>query len=169
MSNVPPCIAVIQKWNKDKHGINSDEEKYTNYLSTKYLLCWDTHYYDSDTDDEYTTRYLDGYSPEIQLNEALSFVGIRAVNIQAWEIATPAFGEEYTDPWFLNSAGPIVQYRNEIPCVIKKTYVYRDRTFCIRNYGIELFQKLWRDFHYIKMARYKAIKNLQYRQIYGKF
>ena len=31
MSNVPPCIAVIQKWNKDKHGISSDEEKYTNY------------------------------------------------------------------------------------------------------------------------------------------
>ena len=123
------------------------DEKYINYLSTKYLLCWDTHYYDSDTDDEYTTRYLDGYSPEIQLNEALSFVGIRAVNIQAWEIV----------------------YRNEIPCVIKKTYVYRDRTFCIRNYGIELFQKLWRNFHYIKMARYKAIKNLQYRQIYGKF
>ena len=77
MSNVPPCIAVIQKWNKDKHGISSDEEKYTNYLSTKYLLCWDTHYYDSDTDDEYATEYLDGYSPEIQLNEALSFVGIR--------------------------------------------------------------------------------------------
>ena len=147
MSNVPPCIAVIQKWNKGRHGISSDEEKYTNYLSTKYLLCWDTHYYDSDTDDEYATRYLDGYSPEIQLNEALSFVSIHAVNIQAWEII----------------------YRNEIPCVIKKTYVYRDRTFCIRNYGIELFQKLWRDFHYIKMARYKAIKNLQYRQIYGKF
>ena len=147
MSNVPPCIAVVQKWNKDKHGIDSTDEKYINYLSTKYLLCWDTHYYDSDTDDEYTTRYLDGYSPEIQLNEALSFVGIRAVNIQDWEIV----------------------YRNEIPCVIKKTYVYRDRTFCIRNYGIELFQKLWRDFHYIKMARYKAIKNLQYRQIYGKF
>tara|TARA_B100001105_G_C22179712_1_gene352197 strand:- start:231 stop:674 length:444 start_codon:yes stop_codon:yes gene_type:complete len=147
MSNVPPCIAVVQKWNKDKHGIDSTDEKYINYLSTKYLLCWDTHYYDSDTDDEYAARYLDGYSPEIQLNEALSFVGIRAVNIQDWEIV----------------------YRNEIPCVIKKTYVYRDRTFCIRNYGIELFQKLWRDFHYIKMARYKAIKNLQYRQIYGKF
>ncbi len=148
MSNVPPCIAVIRKWNKNKHGISSDEEKYTNYLSTKYLLCWDTHYYDSDTDDEYMqTSYLDGYSPEIQLNEALDFVGIRAVNIQTWEIV----------------------YRNEIPCIIKKTYVYRDRTFCIRNYGIELFQKLWRDFHYIKMARYKAIKNLQYRQIYGKF
>lgn len=147
MSNIPPCIAVIQKWDKNEHGIDSDEEKYINYLSTKYLLCWDTHYYDSDTDDEYTARYFDGYSPEIQLNEALSFVGIHAVNIQAWEIV----------------------YRKEIPCVIKKTYVYRDRTFCIRNYGIELFQKLWRDFHYIKMARYKAIKNLQYRQIYGKF
>ena len=148
MSNVPPCIAVIQKWNKDEHGIDSTDEKYINYLSTKYLLCWDTHYYDSDTDDEYAARYLDGYSPEIQLNEALSFIGIHAINIQAWEIG---------------------RIRNEIPCVIKKTYVYRDRTFCIRNYGIELFQKLWRDFHYIKMARYKAIKNLQYRQIYGKF
>ncbi len=148
MSNVPPCIAVIQKWNMDRHGIDSTDEKYINYLSTKYLLEWDTHYYDSDTDDEYMqTSYLDGYSPEIQLNEALDFVGIRAVNIQTWEIV----------------------YRNEIPCIIKKTYVYRDRTFCIRNYGIELFQKLWRDFHYIKMARYKAIKNLQYRQIYGKF
>jgi len=147
MSNIPPCIAVIQKWNKDKHGIDRTDEKYINYLSTKYLLCWDTHYYDSDTDDEYETIYGDGYSPDIQLNEALDFIDIRSVNIQAWEIV----------------------YRKEIACIIKKTYVYRDRTFCIRNYGIELFQKLWRDFHYIKMARYKAIKNLQYRQIYGKF
>lgn len=155
MSNVPPCIAVIQKWNKDKHGISSDEEKYTNYLSTKYLFCRHTHYYDSDTDysdtddsdtdDEYFE--YDEYSSEIQLNASLSFANIRAVNIQDWFIV----------------------YRNEIPCVIKKTYVYKDRTFCIRNYGIEIFQKLWRDFHYIKMARYKAIKNLQYRQIYGKF
>ena len=165
MSNVPPCIAVIQKWNKNEHGIDRTDEKYINYLSTKYLLCWDTHYYDSDTDDEYAARYLDGYSPEVQLNEALSFVGIRAVNIQAWEIASPAFGERTNFSHFQ----PNLQYRNEIPCVIKKTYVYRDRTFCIRNYGIELFQKLWRDFHYIKMVRYKAIKNLQYRQIYGKF
>ena len=136
MNNVSPCIAVIQKWNKDIHGISWYEKKYTSYLSTKYLLCWDIHYYYSDTDEEEdtTTRYLNVHS----LNEALSFVGTLGLG-------------------------------NEIPCIIKKTYVYKDRTFCIRNYGIELFQKLWRDFHYIKMARYKAIKNLQYRQIYGKY
>jgi len=50
MTNIPPCIAVVQRWNSNLHGISSTETPYVNYMETKYLLSWDTHYYDSDTD-----------------------------------------------------------------------------------------------------------------------
>ena len=48
-------------------------------------------------------------------------------------------------------------------------YRYKDRDFCIKHKGLEKFQKLWRKFHYKTMPRYKNIRNLQYRSIYGKF
>ena len=48
-------------------------------------------------------------------------------------------------------------------------YRYKNRDFCIKHNGVEKFQKLWRKFHYQTMPRYKNIRNLQYRSIYGKF
>ena len=48
-------------------------------------------------------------------------------------------------------------------------YRYKNRDFCFKHNGINKFQKLWRKFHYKIMPRYKNIRNLQYRSIYGKF
>ena len=138
----PPCIAVIQKWRECTHGISEDEIDYVNFLKTKYLICWDTHYYDSDLSDE----EYDEYDTIEQIDSALGFSDSRNIHgqiIPCWE--------------------------TRLPCIIRKAYYYRNRRFCIRNYGIEKFQKLWREFHYIKMTRYKAVKNLRYRQLYGKF
>ena len=138
----PPCIAVIQKWRECTHGISEDEIDYVNFLKTKYLICWDTHYYDSDLSDE----EYDEYDTIEQIDSALGFSDSRNIHgqiIPCWE--------------------------TRLPCIIRKAYYYRNRRFCIRNYGIEKFQKLWREFHYIKMTRYKAVKNLRYRQLYGKY
>jgi len=138
----PPCIAVIQKWRECTHGVSEDEIDYVNFLRTKYLICWDTHYYDSDLSDE----EYDEYDTIEQIDSALGFSDSRNIHgqiIPCWE--------------------------TRFPCIIRKAYYYRNRRFCIRNYGIEKFQKLWREFHYIKMTRYKAVKNLRYRQLYGKY
>ena len=138
----PPCIAVIQKWRECTHGVSEDEIDYVNFLRTKYLICWDTHYYDSDLSDE----EYDEYDTIEQIDSALGFSDSRNIHgqiIPCWE--------------------------TRLPCIIRKAYYYRNRRFCIRNYGIEKFQKLWREFHYIKMTRYKAVKNLRYRQLYGKY
>tara|TARA_B100001175_G_scaffold305505_1_gene302650 strand:- start:162 stop:572 length:411 start_codon:yes stop_codon:yes gene_type:complete len=48
-------------------------------------------------------------------------------------------------------------------------YRYKNRDFCFKHNGINEFQKLWRKFHYQTMPRYKNIRNLRYRSIYGKF
>ena len=58
-------------------------------------------------------------------------------------------------------------YEYEISPVVM--YRYMNRDFCIKHNGVEKFQKLWRKFHYQTMPRYKNIRNLQYRSIYGKF
>ena len=139
----PPCIAVIQKWRECIHGISEDEADYVKFLGTKYLICWDTHYYDSDS----SVEPFDEYDTTEQIDSALGFSDSR---------------NRYNGIFHLS-------WERRFPCIIRKAYYYRDRRFGIRNYGIEKFQKLWREFHYIKMARYKAVKNLQYRQLYGKF
>ena len=48
-------------------------------------------------------------------------------------------------------------------------YRYKNRDFCFKHNGINKFQKLWRKFHYKIMPRYKNIRNLQHRSLYGKF
>jgi len=48
-------------------------------------------------------------------------------------------------------------------------YRYKNRDFCFKHNGINEFQKLWRKFHYKIMPRYKNIRNLQHRSLYGKF
>jgi len=58
-------------------------------------------------------------------------------------------------------------YEYEISPVVM--YRYMNRDFCMKHNGVEKFQKLWRKFHYQTMPRYKNIRNLQYRSIYGKF
>ena len=119
MTNIPPCIGVIQKWNSSYHGVSNNEGPYINYMQTKYLLSWDTHYYDSDTDSE---DYP--YPPEEQLEDAISFADPNTITLgdrQAWS--------------------------THIPCIIRKEYIYRGRTFCIRSYGIEKFQRKWRDYY----------------------
>lgn len=58
-------------------------------------------------------------------------------------------------------------YQYEINPVVM--YRYKDRDFCVKHKGLEKFQKLWRKFHYQTMPRYKNIRNLQHRSIYGKF
>jgi len=143
MSNIPPCIAVVQRWNPNYHGTSTDEGQYINYMQTKYLLAWDTHYYDSDTDtDEEGNRF----TVEEQINEALS----------------------YADPNTI-ILGDRNAWSTHIPCIIRKHYEYRDRTFCIRNYGIEKFQRKWRQYYKKKLAFIRNPRNLRYRELYGKY
>ena len=143
MSNIPPCIAVVQKWNSNLHGISSTEVQYIDYMETKYLLYWNTHYYDSDTD---TDDEGNRYTVEEKIDDALMFANPDNIII-----------------------GDRNYWRRHIVCIIRKQYVYRERTFCIRSYGIEKFQRKWRDYYNKKLAFAKNIKNLQYRQLYGKY
>ena len=142
MTNIPPCIAVVQRWNSNYHGVSSNEYSYIDYMEKKYLLSWDTHYYDSDTDTDDSYDYT---SME-QLDDALSFADPETVvegNREAWS--------------------------SHITCIIRKEYIYRGRTFCIRNYGIEKLQRKWRDYYQKRLAFMKNPRNLRYRQIYGKY
>ena len=141
MTNIPPCIGVIQKWNSSYHGISSNERPYINYMETKYLLSWDTHYYDSDTDSE---DYP--YPPEEPLEDAISFADPSTITL-----------------------GDRNAWSTHIACIIRNQYVYRDRTFCIRSYGIEKFQKLWREYYKKKLSFAKNVRNLRYRELYGKY
>jgi len=121
-----PSIAVVQKWDVEKHGISDNEEKYTSYLSTKYLLCYDSK----------AIEYL--------LDDG-----------------------EYTNIELIDLAVEFAVLRSLVPCIVSHSYIYKRRQFSIKHFGIELFQKLWRDFHYKTLPRYKAVKNLQHRRLYG--
>ena len=143
MSNIPPCIAVVQKWNSFQHGISNNEERYVDYLETKYLLSWDTHYYDSDTD---TDDEGNRYTVEEKIDDAVAFA----------DPDTIVLGDR--NAW-----------STHIACIIRNQYVYRDRTFCIRSYGIEKFQKLWREYYKKKLSFAKNVRNLRYRELYGKY
>ena len=140
---MPPCIAVVQRWNSNLHGTSSDEEPYINYMQTKYLLSWDTHYYDSDTD---TDDEGNRYTVEEKIDDAVAFA----------DPDTIVLGDR--NAW-----------STHIACIIRNQYVYRDRTFCIRSYGIEKFQKLWREYYKKKLAFAKNVRNLRYRELYGKY
>ena len=128
--NNGPYLAVIAQWDKERHGIIPGEEKLCDYLSTKKLMCWDSHYYDSDTEDEMSVNTV-----EAEILEAVEFASGSEMRV----------------------------------AVIKRTYIYADRHFCVKNVGIELFQKLWREFHSHKIQHYKKIQNLLWRQRCGRF
>ena len=55
--------------------------------------------------------------------------------------------------------------------IISTSYLYHDRLFGIKHFGIEKFQKKWRDYWEKKQKKImlmKSIKNLKHRAIYGK-
>ena len=55
--------------------------------------------------------------------------------------------------------------------IISVSYIYHDRLFCIKHFGIEKFQRKWRDYWKKKQEKImfmKSIKNLKHRATYGK-
>ena len=55
--------------------------------------------------------------------------------------------------------------------IITAGYTYHDRLFGIKHFGIEKFQRKWRDYWKKKQEKImfmKSIKNLKHRAIYGK-
>ena len=61
-------------------------------------------------------------------------------------------------------------YQYEIG-IISTSYLYHDRLFGIKQFGIEKFQRKWRDYWEKKQNKImfmKSIKNLKHRAIYGK-
>ena len=55
--------------------------------------------------------------------------------------------------------------------IISTSYLYHDRLFGIKHFGIEKFQIKWRDYWEKKQKKImlmKSIKNLKHRAIYGK-
>ena len=56
--------------------------------------------------------------------------------------------------------------------IISTSYLYHDRLFGIKHFGIEKFQRKWRDYWEKKQKKImfmKSIKNLKHRNIYGKY
>ena len=60
-------------------------------------------------------------------------------------------------------------WSTHVACIIRNQYVYRDRTFCVRSYGIEKFQRKWRQYYNKKLAFIRNPRNLRYRELYGKY
>ena len=55
--------------------------------------------------------------------------------------------------------------------IITAGYTYHNRLFGIKHFGIEKFQRKWRDYWKKKQEKImfmKSIKNLKHRAIYGK-
>lgn len=59
-------------------------------------------------------------------------------------------------------------YQYEIG-IIKFSYVFNDRLFGIKQFGIEKIQRKWREYWKKKIIFMKSIKNLKHREIYGKY
>jgi len=53
--------------------------------------------------------------------------------------------------------------------IISVSYLYHDRLFGIKHFGIEKLQKKWRDYWKKKIMFMKSIKNLKHRATYGKY
>lgn len=56
--------------------------------------------------------------------------------------------------------------------IISTSYLYHDRLFGIKHFGIEKFQRKWRDYWKKKQKKImfmKSIKNLKHREIHGKY
>ena len=52
--------------------------------------------------------------------------------------------------------------------IITFSYVYNEKLFGIKQFGIEKLQKKWREYSK-KLTLKKSIKNLRHREIYGKY
>ena len=56
--------------------------------------------------------------------------------------------------------------------IISISYLYHDRLFGIKHFGIEKLQRKWRDYWEKKQKKImfmKSIKNLKHREIHGKY
>ena len=53
--------------------------------------------------------------------------------------------------------------------IITFIYVYNDRLFGFKHFGIEKFQKKWRDYYKRKIHHYSNPRNIRHREINGKF
>ena len=53
--------------------------------------------------------------------------------------------------------------------IVNKEYEFNNRTFGLKNNGIEIIQNKWREYYkkYILPKRY--MRNIMYREIHGKF
>lgn len=52
---------------------------------------------------------------------------------------------------------------------IKKTYRYEERDFAIINYGLEKFQRRYKNYYNAKMNHFKSMRNIYHRQVHGKY
>ena len=59
-------------------------------------------------------------------------------------------------------------YQYEIG-MISFSYVYNDRLFGFKHFGIEKFQKKWRNYYKRKIQRYSNPRNIRHREIHGRF
>ena len=54
--------------------------------------------------------------------------------------------------------------------IIKRKFlIFRKRHFAVPNQGLISFQKKWRDYYKKRIKFVRKIKNIQYRQIHGKY
>ena len=59
-------------------------------------------------------------------------------------------------------------YQYEIG-IISVSYLYHNRLFGIKQFGINKIQKIWRKYYKQKIKHYTSLKNIRYRQLNGKF
>ena len=118
-------LALIQKWNPSDHGASSTEGIYLPYLQTKYLV----HRVATSANERCSIIWSDSHETDIR----------RAMPDEGWPDGyIPAEVSEYFAelPHCRRSAHPI-----------KKVYRYRDRDFAVLNYGLEKFQRIWRNYY----------------------
>ena len=53
--------------------------------------------------------------------------------------------------------------------IIKEEYLFLERSFAVENKGIQLLQQKWRTYYKNKINFFRNVRNLQHRQVYGKF
>ena len=88
---------------------------------------------------------------------------------EEYEDQDPPFNIVEDIPWYEDMMENC-PYQYELG-IISISYLYHDRLFGIKQFGIEKFQRKWRDYWEKKQKKImfmKSIKNLRHRAIYGK-
>ena len=111
-------LALIQKWNPSDHGASSTEGTYLPYLQTKYLVR-----------DVATSAYrrCEILHVDSSISDALPPPRCRCR--------------------FCAAGAALAAARRIFAHPIKKVYRYRDRDFAVLNYGLEKFQRIWRNYY----------------------